>query len=251
MDLDAYRRLQATARRCARRADEAEDLVQDALLAGLEQGREDPAWLAGTLRNLALMQARGAARRRRREAAVALCDDRPALPSDDAPDHAAHGLSAPLRTSPARIALLAALPPSARRVAVLALHGLNAEEIRCVLGIADTAFRQRLSTIRRTLGTLAPALRAEALALAYVRDPARSVDLQFGLVRRALKAALAAGQGTGAAASAPSGLGTHDVDGHLLVLRPVRSDARPARTLRAGEGDHRDAPHGSGGGGNS
>ena len=262
MDLDAYRRLQATARRCARRADEAEDLLQDALLAGLEQGRDDPAWLAGTVRNLALMQARGAARRRRREAAVALCEHPVALPSDDAPDHAAHGLSAPLRTSPARTALLAALPPSARRVAVLALHGLNAEEIRCVLGIADTAFRQRLSTIRRALGTLAPALRAEALALAYVRDPARSVDLQFGLVRRALKAALAARQGHDTPASVAPGLGTHDVDGHLLVLRPARSGALAAGRRPAGQGDgpsdgagddrHDDrAAHGSRAGGNS
>ena len=49
---------------------------------------------------------------------------------------------------------------------------------------------------------------AEATALAYVRDPARSVELQFGLVRRALQAVVAL----------RPGLGTHDADGHLLVI---------------------------------
>ena len=90
-----------------------------------------------------------------------------------------------------------------------ALHGLDADEIRWILGIADTAFRQRLSRIRKALGELPPAQRAEAQALAYVRDPGRTVELQFGLVRRALKAALAG----------RAGLGTHDADGHLLVIR--------------------------------
>jgi RNA polymerase sigma-70 factor (ECF subfamily) len=40
--------------------------------------------------------------------------------------------------------------------------------------------------IRRALGTLAPALRAVSLALAFVRNPVRCVVLEFGLVRRAL-----------------------------------------------------------------
>ena len=58
--------------------------------------------------------------------------------------------------------------------------------------------------------------------MAYVRDPARTVDLQFGLIRRALKAALG---GT-------DGIGTHDADGHLIVLRaalPGRAHTSPAR----------------------
>jgi len=264
MDLSAYRRLQATARRCARRAADADDLVQDALLAGLEQGRDDPDWLAGTVRNLALMQARTAGRRRRREA------DAAAQAEADAGDAAAaldpstfkRSMSKPSPLDSAappvarnadvasRPALMAALPPAARRVAVLALHGLNADEIRCVLGIAETAFRQRLTTIRKALGALPAAQRAEAVALAYVRDPARSVDLQFGLVRCALKAALAAGHGQGAQASDPPSLGTHDMDGHLLVLRPARSGGPFAPGPGAGEDDHRDA-HTSSSGGNS
>lgn len=206
MDLAAYRRLRAEARRHTRRAADADDLVQDALLIALEQGRgDDPAWLAGVIRNQAAMQARSAIRRRRRETAVA--------EDDVAPAHEA--------TPPSACALLERLPPAARCVAVLALHGLNAEEIRWVLGIAETAFRQRLTRIRKALGELSPSQRAEAMALAYVRDPARSVDLQFGLVRRALKAAL----------QDRAGIGTHDADGHLIVVRGVvrgRAHGSPA-----------------------
>ena len=72
MDADAYRRLRAEARRHARRAVDADDLVQDALLIALELGRsDDPAWLAGVIRNQAAIQARSAILRRRRETAVA------------------------------------------------------------------------------------------------------------------------------------------------------------------------------------
>ena len=205
MNLDTYRHLRAEARRHARRAADADDLVQDALLIALEQGRsDDPAWLAGVIRNQAAMQARSAIRRRRREATVA--EDDVAIAHEEAP------------SSP--VALLERLPPAARRVAVLALHGLNAEEIRWVLGISAAAFRQRLTSIRKAMGALPPSQRAEALALAYVRDPARTVDLEFGLIRRALKAALG---GT-------DGIGTHDADGHLIVLRaamPGRAHTSP------------------------
>ena len=194
MDLPDYRTLRAQARRLARSAEDADDLVQDALIAALESRRCDLPWLSGTLRNLVAMQARSAVRRRRREAAV----------SGEA--------SAPVEAAPACDAqqLLRPMPPAARRVALLALHGLGGDEIRWILGLSATAFRQRLTSIRKSLGTLPPALRAETLALAYVRDPSRSVDLQFGLVRRALKAAL----------GGEAGLGTHDADGHLLILRP-------------------------------
>lgn len=201
MDLDTYRELRLHARRLSRRAEDADDLVQDALLAALEAGRSDPAWLAGVLRNQAAMTARGAGRRRRREVQVAAS-------SESSPEQGAPG--------PDDAHLLQHLPPAARRVAVLALHGLGADEIRWILGLSATAFRQRLTSIRKALGTLPPALRAESLALAYVRDPARSVDLQFGLIRKALKAAL----------GGEAGLGTHDADGHLLVLRP-RTHTRP------------------------
>ena len=197
MDLATYRRLRARARRLSRRAADADDLLQDALLAAIEAGRDDPAWLEGVLKNRAAMTARGESRRRRREA-ICADPDPGTTPAPAAVDHA-----------PAREGLLRALPPAARRVAVLALHGLSADEIRWILGVTDTAFRQRLTRIRKALGELPPALRAQAQALAYLRDPARAADLQFGLVRRSLKAALAG----------RAGLGTHDADGHLLVIR--------------------------------
>jgi len=206
VDIDLYRRLRSVARRHARNVAEAEDLVQDALLIALEEGRDALdadalPWLSGVIRQRALMQARSAIRRRRREAVVAVPTDEAAPSPDPVPD---------------ATDLLARLPPAARRVAVLALHGLCHEEIRWILGIPDTAFRQRLTRIRKALGVMPPALRAESLALAYVRNPARSVDLQFGLVRRALKAALAG----------RDGLGSHDPDGHLLVVRtPAHTSA--------------------------
>lgn len=196
MDLATYRRLRARARRLSKHADDADDLLQDALLAAIEAGRDDAPWLEGVLKHRAAMTARGEGRRRRREA---LCAE---------PD-ATGALAASADPAPARDYLLRSLPPAARRVAVLALHGLSAEEIRWILGLADTAFRQRLTRIRRALGELPPAQRAEAQALAYLRDPARAVELQFGLVRRSLKAALAG----------RAGLGTHDADGHLVVIR--------------------------------
>lgn len=192
MDLSLYRELLAQARRLTRRDAEAEDLVQDALVAALEAGRDDPAWLSGVIRNQAAMAARGAARRRRRETEAATDDATPETPTASDPRP-----------------LLQRLPPAARRVAVLALHGLSADEIRWILQLTSAAFRQRLTSIRKAIGALPPELRGESLALAYVRDPARAVDLQFGLVRRALKSAL----------HEAAGLGTHDPDGHLLVIR--------------------------------
>jgi RNA polymerase sigma-70 factor (ECF subfamily) len=147
------------------------------------------------VRNLAAMQARGAARRRARETAWQAVDDAVE--------------TAPASSASLDVAVLSRLPPAARRVAILALHGLGPEEVRWILGLSATAFRQRLTSIRKSLGQLPEPLRAEAIALAYVRDPARAVELSFGLVRRALKAALHGGDG----------LATHDPDGHLMVLR--------------------------------
>ncbi len=205
MDLETYRQLRAQARRLTRDAADAEDLVQDALVAALQAGRADAPWLAGTLRNLAAMQARTAVRRRRREQAGAADESTAAEPVR--PSDAVTGT-----------AWLQAWPTSLRRVAVLALHGLSAEEIRWILALSPDAFRQRLSRIRKALGTLPPEARAESLALAYVRDPARSADLEFGLIRRRLRAAL----------GGSAGLATHDADGHLLVIR------RPGHTWRPG-----------------
>jgi DNA-directed RNA polymerase specialized sigma24 family protein len=195
MNLDCYRDLRSQARRLTRTPDEAEDLVQDTLVAALHAGRSDAAWLAGTLRRQAAMQIRTAVRRRRREQEV--IDD---VAAAIEPEFAA------ARSQPE--ALLQRLPPAARRLATLALHGMNADEVRWILGITDTAFRQRLTSIRKSLTLLPEAARMDITAMA----PQRAVSatgLQFGLLRRALKAAL----------NGRDGLGTHDGDGHLLILR--------------------------------
>ena len=203
MDSHTYRCLQAAARRLAPGAADAEDLVQDTLVAALRAGRDDLPWLHGVLRKQAALQARGAVRRRRREHSAAV----DGTASDEVT------AAAPADRERAIGRALHGMPPAARRVAVLALHGLSADEIRWLLGLSATAFRQRLTSIRRSLGATPAAHRSEQVALAYLRDPARSVDLEFGLLRRALRSALRAGPG----------LGTHDQDGHLLVIRDRRS----------------------------
>jgi RNA polymerase sigma-70 factor (ECF subfamily) len=198
LTLADHRALRAQALRLCRRADEADDLVQETLLAGVLAVRHDMPWLSGVLRRQAAMAARSGARRRRREALAV-------VPAEDVFEPPDSYESARMLRPPA---WLAALPPSARRLAVLALHGLSADEIRWILRIPDTAFRQRLTRIRKALAAQSPSVRAESLALAYLRDPVRSADLPFGLTRRALKAAMQAGEG----------LGTHDPDGHLILI---------------------------------
>ena len=60
----AFADLHAQARRLARRPEEADDLLQSALLAALESGRTDLAspetrrWLSGVIRNRAAFDAR-------------------------------------------------------------------------------------------------------------------------------------------------------------------------------------------------
>lgn len=214
LTLADHRALRAQALRLCRRADEADDLVQETLLAGVLAGRHDMPWLSGVLRRQAAMAARSGVRRRRREALAAMPSENVLEPPDS---HEAARMSRPP-------AWLAALPPSAHRLAVLALHGLSADEIRWILRIEPTAFRQRLTRIRRALATQSPQLRAESLALAYVRDPARSADLPFGLVRRALKAAMRVGDG----------LGTHDPDGHLVLIDAGAHTSRFRGNVRTG-----------------
>src|SRR5690554_2989683 len=129
----AYKDLLAIARRHARGRMEAEDLLQQAILAALAAGRgrgwDDRVWLGGVMRNIALMNARGTIRRRRREERFA--EILAPSPEDDAmPD-------------------LGGLAPSFRIVALLALTGHGRAEIRHLLRISDEALRQRIAGLRR------------------------------------------------------------------------------------------------------
>jgi DNA-directed RNA polymerase specialized sigma24 family protein len=188
-----FDQLLAIARRHSRSRDEAEDLVQSACLAAIATGRRDfgdaqvMAWLAGTLRNLGAMDARGAARRRQREAEfvrrVALTTGG-ALPLPDP----------------------AGLPPALARTARLIAAGCTRDELRWLLGISDTALRQRLSTLRR-VARAADTSPVAGTAMAP-RGPARPALLTA--TRRVPSATV----------------GSHDPDGNLFVIGPSQSARR-------------------------
>jgi hypothetical protein len=101
------------------------------------------------------------------------------------------------RDDPKVVAAVAVLPPSLRRVAELALAGLHRNEIAWIIGVSDVTLRQRISALRKRLDSF-DAMPAVAGGL----------DLPIGLMRRALLPVVRA-------QDAP---GTHDPDGHLLVL---------------------------------
>jgi DNA-directed RNA polymerase specialized sigma24 family protein len=187
----AYNELLRLARRHSRRADEAEDLVQDALLAAVAAGRDVDAtssrpWLAGVIRNRAAFAARGALRRTRRETqwqfAVPVMDAAaPAVSVDE---------------------VLRDLPPSLKSVAALAFTGHSRREIAYLLRLNDTALRQRLTGLKRQLAARGIELPAATPGLVH--------DLNYGRIRDALMAKLVHEGGLFA---------SHDPDGHLFVIR--------------------------------
>lgn len=173
----------------AHRRDEAEDLLHDALIAAIAQGRrpwqEGVAWFRGVLRQQAAMTARGAVRRRRREALAAV------------PDHAEPAvLPEPWRA-------VTALPRGLRIVALLILTGHNRGEICHLLRIADETLRQRLCALRRKLGEIEA---GEPLAeFAWLNE-----SLATGVLRRALLPVVRLGEAS---------FGSHDPDGHLFTVK--------------------------------
>ncbi|MDH5822187.1 sigma-70 family RNA polymerase sigma factor [Luteimonas sp. RD2P54] len=201
-DPSTLRALRAQARRLSRCDADAEDLLQDVLLVALQARRADPAWLSGVLRRQAALAVRTAVRRRRRERAAAGPLEFGPCPGDGSEPEAC------------ATQLLAKLPPASRRVAELALHGLGAPEIRWLLGVPEAAFRQRVAMVRRTVAALPPELRGAIRSLA--EPPVGGGRPRSGPLRRALKAAM-----RGIAA-----VGTHDPDGHLLLVdRPAHVPA--------------------------
>jgi RNA polymerase sigma-70 factor (ECF subfamily) len=203
-----YNHWLSVAARHARRRDEAEDLLHESLLAAVQARRTDlsdehnRAWLAGTIRNKAMMAARTAGRRKRRESAAGAPELAPPQPALAAADEGTYQA-------------IRALPAGARIVAILALHGLTREEIACALDLAPEALRQRLTTLRKRWGDLSQDVREEAIDRAHARRRTLGQALESGLIRRALLAFL----------HEQPGVGTHDPDGHLIIL-----DTRPSRT---------------------
>ena len=189
---EVYPRLRAVARRHTRSREEADDVVQQALVVAMEAGRSDfgsgqtRAWLTGVIRNQARMSARGAGRRQQREDDWSLNAPTPCEVTD-APD-------------------MSGLPPSLRLTALLALNGATRAEIGWLLGLTDTALRQRISQLRR------------ALEREGVPDLDLKGGLAFGVLRQNMRRRLALGGGF---------LASHDPDGHIFVL--ASSQKLPAR----------------------
>ncbi|HKO94003.1 MAG TPA: sigma factor [Polyangiaceae bacterium] len=185
----AYRELLRMARRFAGSDDEAGDLVQDAVLIALARGFHDwsepgrRGWLRGVVRKRAAFVVRGQQRRRRREQ----------LP-DGASRTVAHRWVW-------QADFLASLPRSLRAVATLASADLCAAEIRWLLGLSDTALRQRLTALRRAVGTGGEP----------PTQPAPEPQLSFAGPRALLLAGLRRQHGRVVA--------THDPDGHVIFLR--------------------------------
>jgi RNA polymerase sigma-70 factor (ECF subfamily) len=188
-----YSRLLSIARRYCRSAAEAEDLLQDALVAALAAGRSNFAaadtrrWLAGVIRNMGAFRARSAGRQRHRDTAWQA--SRP--PSDESPAPA-----------PGIAEALEGLPPALRLVAALALSGHTRREITYLLRINDTALRQRVSALKRHLTKRGMAL-PDGL-------PGLTLNLSYGRIRDALLPQLQRENGLFA---------SHDPDGHLFIIR--------------------------------
>lgn len=189
-----YGELVGLARRHARVGADAEDIVQEALIAAVAAGREDFSnsanrrWIAGAIRRRAAFDARSAMRRRQREASWQTGrDDGEGLPE---------GVELE--------AILTGLPKGLRVVAALALSGHSRVEIAYLLGLADPALRQRIRALKRALGRAGVAMPREMAGL--------DLDLAYGAIRQALAPALKHHGGAFA---------THDPDGHLFVVRKI------------------------------
>ncbi|MGI6856441.1 transcriptional regulator [Mesorhizobium sp. 1B3] len=194
-----YVELLRRARRAARRADEAEDLLQTILLAAVEAGRtdfgcaENRRWLEGALRRRAAFDARTALRRRRRET---LC-------APSASVEPAENEILPQR-------FVGGLPPALRTTALLALTGHTRQEIAWLLGLAEPALRQRIAQIRRRWRE-AGGHRIEGM-------PGLVGRLAFGAIRRSLLETARRNDVV---------LASHDPDGHLFVVtRSQNGDPR-------------------------
>jgi DNA-directed RNA polymerase specialized sigma24 family protein len=192
-----YAQLLAFARRCSRRADEAEDLVNDALIVALEHGRSELGeaanrrWITGVIRNSASMRARTAARRKLRDGAWLAVVRQEIQP----PQREPHALR-----------LLEDLTPALKPVAALALSGHSRREIAYLLRISDAALRQRILALKRQF-----ALKGVAMPDGYA---GLTLDLAYGRMRQALLPGFQRRLGVFA---------SHDPDGHLFYVSRSQS----------------------------
>lgn len=201
--------LRVIARRYCQNGDEADDLLQDALLAAYRAGRTDPGhpqnlrWLRGVLKKLAAMSVRGSVRRRLREQrwSSESASASPA-PADPVADESFSSLK--------RHPVLEALPSSLREVALLALSGHNRAEVAWILDLSDTALRKRISDLRKRLASF------EVELSQYPVSGRAGTGLLFGVIRRALLPVVVASRS----------IGSHDPDGHLILFSGGRRGSR-------------------------
>ncbi len=202
MDATAYRHWITVARSLTPNQHEAEEVLQDALLAAISTGRtglasaQDQGWFAGVLRNQAAFRARTEVRRRHRE-------------QRNDPPRQSNSTSTEIREAwPSE---LRKLPRGLRIVLLLVVHGHSRTEIRHLLAISDTALRQRLTALRRQLASW-PAIAVDAIRHVQLDTPRADI----GPLRRALQLALAH----------RPGIGLVDPDGHPLILTSQSSTPR-------------------------
>ena len=206
-----YAELLHYASKVAFHSHEAEDLLQTALLAAIENGRADLSclenrkWLIGTIRNQSAFCARSAARRQKREASVAYLNE------------------TETESAVATSDFINTLPASLKTTALLALTGHTKVEIAWLLRITDAALRQRIVQIKRRWRLFDG---RQVLELGGL-----SAELPFGLIRQSLlKAPIRDG----------ATLGTHDPDGHLFIVSSQNATSRQHRvvTTQNKEKDH-------------
>lgn len=182
-----YSQLLRLARRRAFSETEAEDVLQEALVIAVRQGRSlsDRAWLSGVMRHVASSLNRSAGRFRRRETRRYL-EATPDAPPEAEPNTVPHDF-------------VVSLPVGLRLVLQLSLSGHGRDEIRYLLRLSDEALRQRLTQLR---------LRVRAAGLS-LPDTGPAGGLHFGRIRQALRPVVR---------QAGEGFGSHDPDGHLFII---------------------------------
>ncbi|HMJ14306.1 MAG TPA: hypothetical protein VK524_22980 [Polyangiaceae bacterium] len=203
---EAYGELIRVATAVSRTGHEARDLVQSILLDAMEHGVADwsaperRAWLRGALRRRAAFEARTAARARRREARW--------FEVTTSQVNSGEPIAKPWRFSRE---LLTRLAPALRTLAVLASAELRPGEIRAVLRLTDTAFRKRLSMLRRAVSE------ATAAGVSVITAPSQAFAL--GPKRAPLISALKWQRGWAIA--------SHDPDGHPLIFSIADAHKKP------------------------
>ena len=199
-----FRQLLNEARRHTRRAEEAEDLLQDAFVAALAAGRADLSqpdnmrWMRGVLRHRSAFLARSAVRRRQRESVF--LSQQPTASEPVAPNDISRQVQL--------------LPPALRTTFLLAVNGQTHGEIRHLLSVSEVALRQRICEIRKRL---------RAAELSDMGPERLSQQLSFGAIRRSLRPLVL---------RLGAQFATHDPDGHLICFGHDLTKLRLAATTR-------------------